>query len=152
MMKHIETEASEEFLDTYEGEIMFVCDDLAEFVEKMDKKNIDKELLDAVVEKIQEVSDVFLSSTYTQHVSPIFLELANFLRAFDITKHDVADEGYTYLARIVEDIKMYIDEYFVKREFSDVYVFEDSLLNSIEFMERAFAGEKEEDISVVEFF
>ena len=151
-MKHIETEASEEFLDTYEGEIMFVCDDLAEFVEKMDKKNIDKELLDAVVEKIQEVSDVFLSSTYTQHVSPIFLELANFLRAFDITKHDVADEGYPYLARIVEDIKMYIDEYFVKREFSDVYVFEDSLLNSIEFMERAFAGEKEEDISVVEFF
>ncbi len=151
-MSNIDTKATEEFLDTYEGEIMFVCDELGDFVDAIDKKIIDRELLLEISEKAQEVSDVFLSSTYTQHVTPIFLELANFLRAFDVESYDTEHEGYMYLARIVEDIKMYIDEYFVKREFTDVYLFEDSLLNSIEFMERAFAGEKEEDISEVEFF
>ncbi len=151
-MNNIETTVTEEFLDTYEGEIMFVCEDLAALVETIDKKMIDRELLDEIAEKSQEVSDVFLSSTYTQHVTPIFLELANFLRSFQVEAYDVNHEGYVYLARIVEDIKMYIDEYFVKRQFTDVYLFEDSLLNSIEFMERAFAGEKEEDISEVEFF
>ncbi len=151
-MNNIDTTVTEEFLDTYEGEIMFVCEDLGAFVDAIDKKMIDRALLDEIAEKAQEVSDVFLSSTYTQHVTPIFLELANFLRAFEVEKYDTAHEGYVYLARIVEDIKMYIDEYFVHRQFSDVYLFEDSLLNSIEFMERAFAGEKEEDISEVEFF
>ncbi|HIP46147.1 MAG TPA: hypothetical protein EYG95_01170 [Campylobacterales bacterium] len=151
-MSHIDTEATEEFLDTYEGEIIFVCDDLGDFVDAIDKKRIDRELLTEISEKAQEVSDVFLSSTYTQHVTPIFLELANFLRNFDVESYSPEHEGYVYLARIVEDIKMYIDEYFVKREFTDVYVFEDSLLNSIQFMERAFAGEVEEDLSEVEFF
>lgn len=151
-MSNIDTTATEEFLDTYEGEIMFVCDDLAEMVDAIDKKNINRALLVEISEKAQEVSDIFLSSTYTQHVTPIFLELANFLRAFDVEAYGADHEGYVYLARIVEDIKMYIDEYFVQRQFSDVYLFEDSLLNSIEFMERAFAGEKEEDISEVEFF
>jgi len=150
-MSHIDTTVTEEFLDTYEGEIMFVCDDLGDFVKQIDKKIIDRELLNEIAEKSQEVSDVFLSSTYTQHVTPIFLELANFLREFDVKAYEPDHDGYVYLARIVEDIKMYIDEYFVKREFTDVYVFEDSLLNSIQFMERAFAGE-EEDLSEVEFF
>ncbi len=151
-MQHIDNKATEEFLDTYEGEIMFVCEDLGDLVDAIDKKMIDRELLDEIAEKAQEVSDVFLSSTYTQHVTPIFLELANFLREFDVEAHKKDHEGYIYLARIVEDIKMYIDEYFVQRQFTDVYLFEDSLLNSIEFMERAFEGEKEEDISEVEFF
>jgi hypothetical protein len=151
-MNHIDNKATEEFLDTYEGEIMFVCEDLGDLVSAIDKKMIDRQLLDEIAEKAQEVSDVFLSSTYTQHVTPIFLELANFLRTFDISAYDPNHEGFVYLARIIEDIKMYIDEYFVQRQFSDVYLFEDSLLNSIEFMERAFAGEKEEDLSEVEFF
>ncbi len=151
-MSNIDTTVTEEFLDTYEGEIMFVCDDLGDFVDAIDKKMVDRELLVEIAEKVQEVSDVFLSSTYTQHVTPIFLELANFLRAFNVEAYDSGHEGYIYLARIVDDIKMYIDEYFVQRQFSDVYLFEDSLLNSIEFMERAFTGEVEEDISEVEFF
>ncbi len=151
-MQHIDNKVTEEFLDTYEGEIMFVCEDLGDLVDAIDKKRIDRALLDEIANKAQEVSDVFLSSTYTQHVTPIFLELANFLREFDVESYSPEHEGYVYLARIVEDIRMYIDEYFVQRQFSDVYLFEDSLLNSIEFMERAFEGVVEEDISEVEFF
>jgi hypothetical protein len=67
-------------------------------------------------------------------------------------KLDVEHEGFIYLARIAEDIKMYIEEYFIARQFSDVYIFEDSLLNSIEFMERSFENVEEEDLSEVEFF
>ncbi len=151
-MQYIDENVKEEFLDTYEGEVMFVCDDLADYVTAIDQKEIDQELIMKIADKSHEVSDIFLSSTYTQHVTPIFLELANFLRAFDIEAYPKEHEGFVYLARIVEDIKMYIDEYFVQRQFTDVYLFEDSLLNSIEFMERAFAGEKEEEISEVEFF
>jgi len=39
-----ESIASEEFLDTYEGEVMFVCDELGDYVDAIDKKIIDKEL------------------------------------------------------------------------------------------------------------
>ena len=151
-MNNINNTATEEFLDTYEGEIMFVCEDLGDFVDAIDKKMIDRELLTEIAQKAEEVADVFLSSTYTQHVAPIFLELANFLHAFNVEAYDTKHEGYVYLARIVEDIKMYIDEYFVQRQFTDVYIFEDSLLNSIQFMERAFTGEVEEELSKVEFF
>jgi len=151
-MNNIDNVATEEFLDTYEGEIMFVCEDLGDFVDAIDKKMIDRALLNEISQKVEEVSEVFLSSTYTQHVAPIFLELANFLKVCEVENYSVEHEGYIYLARIVEDMKMYVDEYFVQRQFSDVYVFQDSLKNSIEFMERAFAGEKEEDLSEVEFF
>ena len=151
-MKNIDNAVTEEFLDTYEGEIMFVCEDLGDFVDAIDKKMIDRALLTEISQKVEEVSEVFLSSTYTQHVSPIFLELANFLKACEVENYGVEHEGYIYLARIVEDMRMYIDEYFVQRRFSDVYIFQDSLKNSIEFMERAFAGEKEENLSEVEFF
>jgi len=147
-----ETVASEEFLDTYEGEVMFVCDELGDYVDAIDKKMVDKELIDVIALKCEEISEVFISSTYTQHLSPIFLELARFLQKLDMESLESEHEGFLYLARIVEDIQMYINEYFVERRFSDVYIFEDSLLNSIEFMERSFQGEVEEDISEVEFF
>jgi len=147
-----ETIASEEFLDTYEGEVMFVCDELGDYVDAIDKKIIDRELIEVVALKCEEISEIFISSTYTQHLSPIFLELAHFLQKLDMEKLGIEHEGFIYLARIAEDIKMYIEEYFIERQFSDVYIFEDSLLNSIEFMERSFAGEKEEDLSEVEFF
>jgi hypothetical protein len=147
-----ESIASEEFLDTYEGEVMFVTDELGDYVDAIDKKIIDRELIEVIALKCEEISEIFLSSTYTQHLSPTFLELAHFLEKLDIEGMDSGHEGFVHLARIAEDIKMYINEYFVEREFSDVYIFEDSLLNSIKFMERTFKGEVEEDISEVEFF
>ena len=151
-MKNLDTQASEEFLDTYEGEAMFVCDDLEVYIERLDKKDIDAKLITCIADTNEEIANIFLSSTYTRHLSLIFLENTKFLRKLTFDSLALDNDGFFFLARITEDIHMYIEKYFVNREFSDVYVFQESLMNSIEMMERAFVGEEEQIISELEFF
>lgn len=149
-------EVSEEFLDTYEGEVLFLSQDLEELAEEIVSDAFSQESLDLLEQKLYDVSDVFLSSSYTQHVSPVFQELAAFIADIecDDFKNFVASRGY--LAEIVSDINSYITMYFVDRIFSDVYLFQDSLKNSIVFLRHSYScalGEcAEDDGSELEFF
>ena len=62
-------------------------------------------------------------------------------------------EGFEYLSRIIEDISTYLFEYFVSRVFVDVYLFEDSLKNSIQFMkDRLRTKDTSNDASELSFF
>ena len=65
---------TEEFLDTYEGEVLFLSQDLEELIDEIGSDNFSQETLELLEQKLEDVSDVFLSSTYTQHVSPVFKE------------------------------------------------------------------------------
>ncbi|MCK4975197.1 MAG: hypothetical protein KAR81_08075, partial [Sulfurimonas sp.] len=129
---------TEEFLDTYEGEVLFLSQDLEEIVQDMQNKNFTPEIFKLLEQKLNDVSDVFLSSTYTQHVSPVFKEFANFVSTVECEKFIMFDDAIEYLCEIVSDINTYINFYFVDRIFSDVYLFQDSLQNSIEFLKRAY--------------
>jgi len=151
-MNNLDKRASEEFLDTYEGEVQFVCDDLEVYIARLDNGDIDAHLLESIADTNEEIANIFLSSTYTRHLSLIFLENTQFLRKLEFETLNLDNEGFFFLARITEDIHMYIEKYFVNREFSDVYIFQESLMNSIEMMERAFVGEEEKMISELEFF
>ncbi|MCK4874814.1 MAG: hypothetical protein KAS26_03110 [Sulfurimonas sp.] len=147
---------TEEFLDTYEGEVLFLSQDLEEIVQDMQNKNFTPEIFKLLEQKLNDVSDVFLSSTYTQHVSPVFKEFANFVSTVECEKFIMFDDAIEYLCEIVSDINTYINFYFVDRIFSDVYLFQDSLQNSIEFLKRAYSCDlgncNENDGSELDFF
>jgi len=147
---------TEEFLDTYEGEVLFLSQDLEEIVQDMQNRNFTPEIFKLLEQKLNDVSDVFLSSTYTQHVSPIFKEFANFISTIECEKFIMFDDAIAYLCEIVSDINTYINFYFVDRIFSDVYLFQDSLQNSIEFLKRAYGCDlgncNENDGSELDFF
>lgn len=130
---------TEEFLDTYEGEVLFLSQDLENIVKEIDRGALTQETLEILEQKLNDVSDVFLSSTYTQHVSPVFKEFADYVAHIECSDFVQFNDVKAYLSAIVSDIDTYINFYFVKRSFSDVYVFHDSLTNSINFLQRAYS-------------
>ena len=148
---------TEEFLDTYEGEILFLSQDLEEIIEAIGTQSADKETFILLSEKLLEVGDVFLSSTYTQHVAPIFKLFSEYIEQLDVDDFMQYSDAREYLKEIISDINNYINFYFVQRIFSDVYLFQDSLKNSIEFLQRAYScdiGEcdSDDDGSELDFF
>ncbi len=148
------TEDVEVFLDTFEGEILFLNEELKDYITQFDNGELSHELLCEVAEKMKEVSVVFSRHNYTKRVSPIFTQLGSYLDLLDIQKVSVENiEGFIFLARIIDDIQNYLFEYFVSRIFVDVYVFEDSLKNSIKFMQdRLETADTSHDHSELNFF
>lgn len=150
--KPIDIDDFEEFLDTWEGKIMFLSQDIDEIVSRFDSGELSNELIQLCIEKIDEVEKIFRSTSYTKKVSPIFDKLSKYLKVLKIENIDIKNvEGFEYLSRIMEDINTYIVEYFVDRIFKDVHVFEDSLLSNINFMENKLAGCGDDD-SELHFF
>ncbi len=148
------TENVEVFLDTFEGEVLFLNEELIECVTQIDNGELSHELLSEVSSKMKEVSAVFSRHNYTQKVSPIFKNLASYLESLDLEKIEIENiEGFVFLARIIDDIHTYLFEYFVSRIFVDVYVFEESLKNSIKFMQdRLKTSDTSHDDSELNFF
>jgi len=153
-VKKEKTEDVEVFLDTFEGEILFLNEELKDCITQFDNGELSHELLCEVSEKMKEVSVVFSRHNYTKKVSPIFTHLSSYLDTLDIQKINVQNiEGFVFLARIIDDIQTYLFEYFVSRIFVDVYVFEDSLKNSIKFMQdRLQSSDTSHDDSELNFF
>jgi hypothetical protein len=148
---------TEEFLDTYEGEVLFLSQDLEEISEKIKEKSFGQENLTILSQLINDVSDVFLSSVYTQQVAPIFKEFSDYIANIDSSDFIKFEDATSYLSEIVLDVNTYINLYFVDRVFSDVYIFQDSLQNSIEFLKRAYSCDlgdcvEDDDGSELDFF
>ena len=130
---------TEEFLDTYEGEVLFLSQDLENIIKEVSAGDVTQEGFEILEQKLNDVGDVFLSSTYTQHVSPVFKEFADYVGNIKCDDLMQFNDVIAYLSAIISDINTYINFYFVKRFFSDVYIFQDSLINSIKFFQRAYS-------------
>ena len=129
---------TEEFLDTYEGEVMFLSQDLEDLAKGILTADFSQEELDLLKQNMLDVHDVFLSSSYTQHIAPIFEEFSEFIASVSLEKLMESEDTISYLYDIVSDVNSYINQYFVDRSFSDVYLFQDSLKNSIEFLKSSY--------------
>ncbi len=153
-----DTLIAEEFLDTYEGEVLFLSQDLEEIVVHIKGSDFTQDTFLLLEQKLNDVSDVFLSSTYTQHVSPVFKELAEYVSQLECDDFIKFEDAKEYLSEIISDVNNYINMYFVDRIFSDVYLFQDSLKNSIDFLKRAYSCDlkdeecNEDDGSELDFF
>lgn len=142
------------YLDTFEGEVLFLIEELKNFVKELDNGNLSKELFTEISLKLQEVATVFSRHNYTRDVSSIFTKLAIYLDMLNIQNVEIENlEGFEYLSRIIEDISTYLFEYFISRVFVDVYLFKDSLINSIQFMkDRLKSNDTSHDASELSFF
>jgi len=148
----VEKENLEDYLDTYEGQILFLSESLQSSVERLDSGELHKDLLYEIASQIDEVASIFANHYYTKKVSPIFTELSSYVKTIEYEKIAIENlEGFEYLSRIIEDINVYVVEYFVDRIFTDVYIFEDSLTNSVQFMKDRLSNTKDES-SELEFF
>lgn len=147
-------EKIEIFLDTFEGEILFLIEELKNFVKRLEDGELSKKLLKEISTKMQEVAAVFSRHTYTKEVSPIFINLGIYLDLLEIQNIKIENiEGFEYLTRIIDDISSYLFEYFVSRVFVDVYLFQDSLKNSVQFMKnRLKTDDTSNDSSELSFF
>lgn len=140
------------FKVTFEGHILVLCESLVELSHRLKDGELSKELFDELSDSMETISQIFGHHLYTRHVSVIFEDLGDYLRNFDFDTIDISTlEGFDYLVSIVDDIIHYVRNFFVNRIFSDVYVFEHSLKNSIEFMKNRLEN-REDNTSVLEFF
>lgn len=142
----------EEFLDTYEGTILFLSENLTTLSTHIKSGDISMQTMQRVSSEMGEVSEIFSYHSYTKHVSPVFDSLGDYLKHLKLEHLSVSNlEGFDFLANIIDDINVYLVEYFVERIFQDVYIFEHSLQSNIEFMKNRLEGVVGDD-GELEFF
>lgn len=142
----------ETFKRTFEGNILLLCEGLQDRAQRLEDGELSSELFKDIAQDMEKISKIFAHHHYTSHVAKIFDDFALYLQTFNFNTIDISTiEGFNYLTRIVEDITVYVKDFFINRIFSDVYVFEHSLENSIEFMKNTLE-KHEETQSKLEFF
>jgi len=142
-----------DFLDFYEGSSLFIVDELIELNQRLKAGELSKELLAEIGKKVLEISEIFSKHTLLMAVSPVFKELGEFLINLDFsTLKPSGLKGFDYLSEIINDCNKSLMDMFVDRIFQDVYIFEYSLKNNIEFMKDKLFLDESEDSSELDFF
>jgi len=140
------------FFDKYEGSSLFIADDLMEMVNALNAGNLTHSFFINIASELEKVADIFSHTEQTKSVSPIYIELATYLRDLNLSNIQPENlEGFTYLSEILSDVSVYLMDMFVDRIFKDVSIFEYSLISNIEFMKNRLNG-KQEDEGNIDFF
>jgi hypothetical protein len=140
------------FLDFYEGTSIFIVDDLIELNQKLKAGELSIELLTDIGNKIFEIANIFEKNSIFISVVPIFKSLSDFLIKLEFdTIPPKGLKAFDYLGYIIDDLNKSIMDIFVDRIFQDVYLFEASLQNNIEFMKNNLFLDMDRD-SKVDFF
>ena len=152
--ENVTEDSTEKFFDTYEGSALFLADELMDIVKNLNDGNLSHQFFINIAKRLDAVGDIFSKAQQMNSVVTIYKNLASYLRSLDLENIEPINlSGFTYLSEILSDVSIYLMDMFVDRIFKDVYVFEHSLQNNIEFMENTFAGKNEdEDESELEFF
>ena len=150
--KFMDDTGIESFLDIYQEEIQIISERLSSLIERLQSGELGDALFYEVAEETALIGKIFGYHHYTAHLTSIFDEMTAFLRTYSFENVDPTTiEGFDYLVEILKDIQNYIENFFVKRIFSDVYVFEHSLHDTIRFMINHLLARKESN-SDLEFF
>ncbi len=152
--KNVTEDSMDKFFDTYEGSALFLADDLMEIVKNLNDGNLSQHFFVNIADRVDEIANIFSKAEQTSSVTPIYEELASYLRNLNLEEIEPQNlSGFTYLSEILSDVSLYLMDMFVDRIFKDVYVFEHSLQSNIEFMKNSLSGKSEdEDDSELEFF
>lgn len=152
-----EEEDVEIYIQNYKHDVELFLERLDMLVERLGSGELGHEFFCEIADEMDFIGNIFDKHRYTKHIKMIFDELSAFLRIYDFEMVDVASlVGFDYLSEILKDIHTYVESFFIDHIFSDVYVFEASLRDTILFMirrltnrEAAFSEKREND---VEFF
>jgi len=147
-------EIKETYVDSFELEIIFIRDELFFISKRMDTGDISKNILLRISQSINRINKIFENYLmYSNKIKKFMHELGELLHDIDLEKIDVKNiESFDYLSRIIEDIAVFLDNYFIKRNFIDLYIVEDSMFNSLKFLQLSFANSNVSDDSSLEFF
>ncbi len=150
----VNEDSIDKFFDTYEGSAMFVADDLMDIVKNLNDGNLSHQFFVNIADKLDEVASIFSKAEQTQSVTPIYEELASYLRSMNFEEIEPQNlSAFNYLSEILSDVSIYLMDMFVDRIFKDVYIFKDSLDSNMQFMKSRLEGKSEdEDESELEFF
>ena len=148
------TELDEEsFYDLYAGSVMFIVNDLSDIIISLDSGEMSKQFLVSISDRLEEVVDIFSKSSKTESIVPIFKELIFFLKELELEKIEPKNlKGFSYLSNILNDINIYLSDIFIDRILKNVYIFEHSLQDNIEFMKNTFYPSEVRTKSELEFF
>jgi len=150
--KFLDESGIEGYLDAYEKDAKILLVTLGALIQRVESGELSHEFFCEIANEIEKTGKIFTYHHYTAHVGMIFDEMAAFLRMYSFDDVELsALEGFDYLIEILKDISGYIENFFIKRIFSDVYVFEHSLHDSIVFMINRL-NNREDIKSEVEFF
>ncbi|MFA6143597.1 MAG: response regulator [Sulfurimonas sp.] len=142
----------ETFKRTFEGNILLLCETLYDYEQRLKSGELSPVFFGELADVMEKIAKIFEHHHYTSHIAKIFDRLALYLRSYNFEMVDFTTlEGFDYLTDIVNDIIFYMKNFFVNRIFTDVYVFEHSLENSIQFMKNRLEN-KEDTQSEMEFF
>jgi len=143
----------ETYMDSFELEIIFIRDELIYISQKIDSGDISENTLQRVYQSVNRINRIFENYLiYSKKIKKSMRYFAKMLETVDFKKATISNiTSFEYLSRIVEDIAVFLDNYFIKRNFTDLYIIEDSLENSLKFLKDSFE-EKKVDNSSLEFF
>jgi hypothetical protein len=143
------------YRDAFEVDVMLISEELHKAAQRIDEGDIGDEVFESIQKNISKVAQIVNGYMMSSDTIKKFIKLFDkFLKNFDKDTVKIENiDGFEYLARLVEDIAIFLDKYFIAKQFDDIYVVEDSLKSSFKFMKDTFEGTKPKDTdSELEFF
>lgn len=143
------------YRDAFDMEVMFVCEELRAIAKAMDGGDISASLFDRMEKNISKVTHIVNNHLMaSQSIRELLIQFDTYLQKFDLNDINISGlEGFEQLSRFIEDIASFLDKFFITRDIGDIYIVEDSLENSFEYVKLVFEGKKNsaDDGSEVEF-
>jgi len=145
-------EVEETYVDSFEIEIIFIRDELFYISGQIDKGNTTKNIFLRILQSINRINRIL--DNYIIYSKKIKNSMEYFSTMLsNVNVNTLTVESFNYLSRIIEDIASFLNNYFIKRTFNDLYIVEDSMENSLKFLEISFKQQtNNEDGSSLEFF
>ena len=133
----------EAFLDEYSGAIAFINDDISDILQRLRNFELNDDLFRKIADNLKKISYIYSKNPHTAHLTTIFDEFAKFLETLKFDEISPNNfEFFDYLTYILVDIYNYNNDLFIYKILKDVYVFEHSLYNNIEYFKTLLLGKK----------
>jgi hypothetical protein len=148
----------EKYKDEFDLEVMYLSEELKDIAFSIDSGDVGEDIMKRLEKAIENVATIMKDFLIiSKKVETLVYELDEYLKNFNLEVVDMSTiEGFEHLARLTEDISVFMDMYFISKEIKDIYIIEDSLTNSFEYVKLVFSGEQnsdnDSDGSELEFF
>jgi len=140
------------FFDAYEGNLLFLTDELMEISTMLKNGELSHELLQKISLILKKIADIFLKNSQISALVPILNDLIDFLDSIDLNLVEPSKlKLFDYLVDIINDINQNMMALFINRTISDIKIFEYSIQYNNYFIKNLFF-DKKTDISTLEYF
>jgi len=149
-------EEGKDFFDAYKERMLFVADDLAYDSVRFKHGELSDELLKETIDKLNKVVLVFNRNSATVTAADTLSHFVDFLSELELSSiHPKNLYAFGYLADILNEMSVYLNQLFIEKTIRGVKVFNDSIKNNIEFMKKALTRvniDEDKDGGELDFF